>query len=266
MKKVEKIFHIADIHFRNLQRHDEFRAICDNFIYQVKKENADRIVIAGDLVQSRNQISPELVSELSIFLKQCSLAAEKVIIIPGNHDIVEQNKERMDILTPVISALGLDNIIYIKNSVVYYDENIAWMSYNIYDNNTPPENTPIDKKYIKIGLYHGIINGAKNDFGFQFNYGLDLATFNECDIVLCGDIHKRQVLKTKSGVDVIYCGSMIQQNFGETVSGHGYNLVRINEDKITYEFFDIPNPVKYLTFKINDIEDIQNDMEVLVNG
>lgn len=266
MKNIEKIFHVADIHFRNFKRHDEFRAVCDNFFHQVKKANGDRIVIVGDLVESRNQISPELVNEITWFLKMSAESVEKVIIIPGNHDIVEQNKERLDILTPVISALNLDNIIYLKSSVVYYDENVAWICYNIYDDNRTPENIPTDNKLTKIGLYHGIINGAKNDFGFEFNHGLELNKFNQCDVVLCGDIHKRQVLKTKDNIKIIYSGSMIQQNFGESSTEHGYNLVSLTENGIEHQFYNIPNPVRYLTFKISDIEDIQNNCEVLING
>lgn len=92
---IETIAHIADIHFRNIQRHNEFRAICENFLDQMRKMKPERIVIAGDIVHSRNQISPELVNEVSWFLNQCSKVTGKVVIIPGNHDIVEQNKERM---------------------------------------------------------------------------------------------------------------------------------------------------------------------------
>jgi len=265
--KIKKIYQIADIHFRNFQRHDEFRTICENFIHQVKIGSGDRIVIVGDLVHSRNQLTPELVNEVSWFLKECSNTVEKVIIIPGNHDIVEQNKERMDALTPIISALELNNIVYLKNSQVYVDDNVAWVVYSIYDNNLAPDDILSSnyKNLTKVGLFHGVINGATNEMGFTFAHGSDVDKFVNCDIVLCGDIHKRQVLKTKNGIDVIYVGSMIQQNFGETISGHGYNLIELNGNKISYNFHDIPNPVKYLHFKIRDIEDIETNSEELVN-
>jgi DNA repair exonuclease SbcCD nuclease subunit len=97
-------------------------------------------------------------------------------------------------------------------------------------------------------------------------HGSDVEKFNKCDSVLCGDIHKRQVLNTKSGVSVVYPGSMIQQNFGETVSEHGFNVVTINEKDVKFEFFDIENPVKYLNFRITDIEDIEEGKEELLNA
>jgi len=266
---ITKIALIADIHFRNIQRHIEFRAVCSNFIDQMKKMQPDRIVIAGDIVHSRNQISPELVNEVSWFLSECSLVSKKVIIIPGNHDIVEQNKERMDALTPIIGALGLNNIHYYTKSEVIEDENIAWVVYSIFDNHATPQQL-FQNNYngkTKIGLFHGVISGAVNEMGFTFTHGVDVEKFADCNIVLCGDIHKRQIMKTKSGINVIYPGSMIQQNYGETVSQHGYGVLNITDKNgLDYKSYDIDNPVKYLTFKINDFSDIEEGTEMFTNG
>lgn len=266
---IQSIVHIADVHFRNYQRHIEFKAICDNFLSQMNTIKPDRIVIAGDLVHSRNQITPELVDIVAWFLNECSKCAGRVVIIPGNHDIVEQNKERMDAITPIINTIDADNIDYYTKSDVYTDENVAWVVYSIYDNNLTPQSilnlTYPDK--IKIGLYHGIINGATNNLGFTFIHGSDVEKFSICDLVLCGDIHKRQVLESKNGTKIIMPGSMIQQDYSETISEHGYNLIKVNPDNsFTYEFTDIENPVKYLNFKITDFTDIQNQKEILTNA
>jgi DNA repair exonuclease SbcCD nuclease subunit len=264
---IETIAHIADIHFRNIQRHNEFRAICENFFDQMKRIKPERIVIAGDIVHSRNQISPELVSEVSWFLSGCSKVTGKVIIIPGNHDIVEQNKERMDALTPIINALDADNIVYYTKSALYQDENVVWSVFSIFDNHMAPESLemrPYNGTY--IGLYHGTIVGAVNEQGFKFSHGAEVNKFRHCDMVLCGDIHKRQVFMHDT-TPIIMVGSLIQQNFGETVSEHGFNVVKIQNDKLlSYEFFDIENPVKYLTFKITDMSDIEENNEILVNA
>lgn len=264
---IKTILHVSDIQFRTFQRHDEFKSVCDNFIFSAKKHNADRIVITGDLVQSRNQLTPELVDITSWFIQECSKSCEKLIIIPGNHDIVEQNKSRMDAIYPIVKNLGLDNVLYIKHSEVVEDDNVLWVHYSIYDNHKTPDNM-IKYEYtdkIKIGLFHGIINGATNNNGITFAYGASSDKFKSCDLVLCGDIHKRQVLETDNGVKLIMVGSLIQQNFGETLTGHGYCKINIDGKGYDYEFFDIFNTVKYLKFKINDIEDIENHMEILTN-
>lgn len=266
---IKKIIHIADIQFRTYQRIQEFRAVCENFISQLAKHKPDRVVIAGDLVHSRNQLTPELVNEVSWFLKECAKYCGRLVIIPGNHDIVEQNKDRMDALTPIVSALDMANIDYYKRTTVAVDENIAWVVYSLIDNNVTPDELTVNDYTgkIKMGLFHGMINGATNNQGFTFMHGSDVERFNVCHMVLCGDIHKRQVLVTKAGVHAIYPGSMIQQDFAETISQHGYNMVTIDESgKLSYEFFDLDNPVKYLHFKINDYSDIEEGKELLVNA
>jgi hypothetical protein len=40
----------------------------------------------------------------------------------------------------------------------------------------------------------------------------------------------------------------------------------LSDSGITYNFTDLENPVKYLNFKITDIEDIEEDKEELLNA
>jgi DNA repair exonuclease SbcCD nuclease subunit len=174
----------------------------------------------------------------------------------------------MDALTPIIGALGIENIKYFTKSELVEDENVIWSIYSIFDNHAKPEElnfrTFKDKKV--IGLYHGVVAGAVNEMGFVFTNGADVEKFSDCNIVLCGDIHKRQILKTKSGVDIIFPGSLIQQNFGETVSQHGYGVLNIGDGGFNYNFYDIDNPVKYLTFKITDFSEIEEGCELFTNA
>ena len=93
--------------------------------------------------------------------------------------------------------------------------------------------------------------------------GFEPSKFDGCDLVLCGDIHKRQVFDIPKGKKAYMVGSTIQQNFGENVNFHGYGVYDIKEDK--YEFFDVENPRLYLNFKINSIEDIEHGREELIN-
>ena len=58
-------------------------------------------------------------------------------------------------------------------------------------------------------------------------------------------------------------GSLIQQNFGETIKHHGYGIYDIKTDN--YEFHDLENEQPFLHFSINDIKDIENEKEVLLN-
>ena len=66
----------------------------------------------------------------------------------------------------------------------------------------------------KIALYHGSVFGSQTDFGFILpNSDVEKDIFDGYDMVLLGDIHKRQYLNDEK--TIAYPGSLIQQNFGE---------------------------------------------------
>ena len=59
------IVHIADVHWRGLTRHQEYRDIFERYFTQIKVLNPDIIYIGGDIVHSKTQgISPELIDNL----------------------------------------------------------------------------------------------------------------------------------------------------------------------------------------------------------
>jgi hypothetical protein len=59
-------------------------------------------------------------------------------------------------------------------------------------------------------------------------------------------------------------GSTIQQNFGETLSQHGYGVYEVKTDD--YTFIDLPNPKPFLAFRISSYEDLESGKEKLVNA
>ena len=58
-------------------------------------------------------------------------------------------------------------------------------------------------------------------------------------------------------------GSLIQQNFGESLKNHGFGVYSVSENE--YKFEDVENHQPYLNFKIKDIEDIEKEREKLTN-
>ena len=56
--------------------------------------------------------------------------------------------------------------------------------------------------------------------------------------------------------------SMIQQDYGESVKGHGYVLWDI--ETLTHKQIDLQSDYGFYTFKIKSIEDIENESEKLV--
>ena len=131
---IKKIIHIADIHIRTLQLHDLYKQQFIRFIDEVttKKKQWElstdeiRIVIAGDIAHQKINISNEQLMLTSWFLNELSKIGV-VIIIPGNHDFLENNVQRLDSITPVIELLNNRNIKYFRDSGVYEDSNIDWV-------------------------------------------------------------------------------------------------------------------------------------------
>jgi len=241
--------------------HELYRSILNDMFNQFKEIAPDRIVFTGDLVHSKNQMTPELIEFVAWTLTECSKIAKTVLII-GNHDFLENNMSRLDALTPIIDSLQDENIVYLKNRGVYEDQNIDWVVYSLMDHNIPPDIEKSDR--IKIGLFHGPVQGLTTDIGYKFDTGFESDKFAGCDLVLCGDIHKRQVFNIPGGKKAYMIGSTIQQNFGETVGKHGFGIYDVNSDN--YEFIDLENPKPFLSFKIKSFDEIVDGTEKLANS
>lgn len=264
---IKKIVHIADIHIRTTQYHDLYRKQLEEFLDGLKIEllgffgsDQVRIVITGDISHQKINISNEQILLTSWFLEELAKIG-KVIIIPGNHDFLENNIERLDSITPIVELLN-NNIRYYKDSGIYDDGSIDWVVYSLYQHNQRPKFEKQKDKFY-VGLFHGPIQGMSTDLGYTFDDAYDRLNFVDIDLLLCGDIHKRQVFKLPGGGDAVMIGSLIQQNFGETVKHHGYGIFDMETKK--YSFHELPNDQPFLHFKINDIRDIETETEHLVN-
>ena len=102
---IKYIIHTADVHIRNHRRMEEYQNKLQQFIDECKnicnehdpKEVA--IVISGDLLHSKTDISPEAYAMASWLLNSLDEIC-KTIIIAGNHDKIDNN-DRLDPLTAI---------------------------------------------------------------------------------------------------------------------------------------------------------------------
>lgn len=268
---IKKVVHLADIHIRTFRLHDEYKDVFKTLLKDLRELLSDyqreeiRIVIAGDLVHQKIVISNEQLILGTWFIRKLEEIAP-VVIIAGNHDLLENNKDRMDSITPMVQFLGDKEINYFKESKCYMDDNIVWCVYSIFEGNQRPNIEGAraefgdDKTY--IGLFHAPIINAKTDIGYEIDHGAELAVFEGCDIVMLGDIHKRQFFNHK-GVQIAYPSSLIQQNFGENVTKHGFLLWDI-ESK-TFTEHDVENKHPFYQFKIKSLEDLETGEEKITN-
>lgn len=272
---IKCVIHLADVHIRPYVRLGEYSEVLSTFIDQVKdavsKYDKDevRIVISGDLFESKNTVSNELMTFSSFFLRQLEEIAQ-VLVLAGNHDLVLDNTSRTDTLTALFDTANFDNCKFLDAMLGYTsgcikDDNIIWAVYSIYDSYIRPDIDELKEEYPSckiIGLYHGLVVGATMDNGSIIDGGIDSDAFNGCDCVMAGHIHKRQVLR-RNGIDIVYPSSLIQQKFGETVSSHGFAVWNIED--MTYKFIDVDTEYGLYNIEINSIDDIDKDKERLIN-
>ena len=162
------------------------------------------------------------------------------------------------------TALNYDSTAtFNDDSCEFEDDNIMWCVYSIFEENKKPNFGRKKKDKTYVGLYHAPIMGAVTDMGFTFDDGLELEMFEGCDMVIMGDIHSRQRFDL-GGIVLAYVGSFIQQNYGESIDGHGYLIWDV--EKKDYEEFDISTSYGYYQFRIRNITDIDDNREVLLNG
>jgi DNA repair exonuclease SbcCD ATPase subunit len=247
--KVEKIYHLADLHIRNLKRHKEYREVFQKFLQNVDKDNIENSIIylAGDIAHAKTEMSPELVREISWFLTECA-NRKHTFLITGNHDCNLNNNYRLDVLTPIVENLENDRIHYLRDTGVYPFHNITFVVYSILDKQENWPKGELVEGENTICLFHGPVNDSTTDIGYTVSSNsFTTEMFDGFDMVMLGDIHKRQTLGRPT---IAYAGSMIQQNHGESLEKHGYLLWDV--DSRTFEEFEIPNDYGFYTLDVDN--------------
>jgi DNA repair exonuclease SbcCD ATPase subunit len=249
-RDVKKIIHLADIHIRQYKRYEEYEEVFKEMHNEVKKHYDENTLIAvlGDVVHSKNELSPELVELTAYFLKSLSDIGP-TILVAGNHDANLNNKNRIDSLTPIVNLISNDNLFYLRSSGLYTVGNLCFSVMSVFDEMTHYiKAKDIDDKYVKIACYHGPLNGVKNDSNYTLSGKMTNMFFTGYDSVLLGDIHNRQIVSKKPLI--VYPGSLLCQNYGEHPTDHGFAVHDI--DTMTCTFVDVKNDYSYYTIDVDD--------------
>jgi len=198
IKSIDYAFHLGDIHIKLLKRHKEYRQVFSKIYETIKKRKTPNSIIylAGDLVHSKLDLSPECINLLQEFLRNLGDICP-TILIAGNHDCNLNNFSRLDSIEPVVNALNHPNIHYLKDSGIYQFGGIDWVVMSVWE---PPNNfikaSDCTGTY-KIALHHGAVNKAQTDVGYKItNDHVSLDRFVGFNCVMLGDVHRRQTLQT----------------------------------------------------------------------
>ena len=257
-KKINKIAHLADIHIRKLHRFVEYRDVFDRLYKKLRESKPDLIYIGGDIVHGKLDTSPEetrLVAEFFLSLADIS----DLLVIPGNHDCNLNNASREDVLSPIIDLVKQINprIHFWKKTGVYEMGGCQFGHLSVFDmtkDGKPnakniPRAKDIEGEH-KIAIYHGGVGNFQVDTGLVMSdEHVNVIDFDGYDLVLLGDIHKRQFLNDDE--TVAYPGSLIQQNFAESPD-HGFLLWDVEKRKS--KFVQVENDYGFKTIRVEDDE------------
>lgn len=272
---VKKIIQIADLHIPNSCEKRPYNVMVESFLKQLyvneikdKDPEEIRIVVCGDTFKNKIKTTNEAKAMFHTLLNYLNEMC-RTYIFAGNHDMLENNHDRMDSINPTFEIDGVyENIIYLDKYLDFKsgyveDDNVVFALYSMHDNFAPTniEHSMYPDHRI-IGLYHGDIKGAVTDIGRMSPDGIDTSLFNECDCVMAGHIHKFQELK-KDGVPIVYAGSVFQQDESENTTGHGY--VVWDMETMEYKHVEVENEYRIFKFNIDDYDAFNKDVEYLIN-
>lgn len=253
-RSLKKIYHISDIQIRNLKRHKEFEQCFENLYTFLRKDPDNSVVyIGGDIAHSKTDMSPELVDQLSRLFKNLADICP-TLLIAGNHDCNLNNRSRLDVLTPIVQNLNHPDLHYLDKTDVYYIGGVGFAVLEVRDDETNLPDPSTIKAKTKVLLFHGTVDKSQTDLGFALPSAVKLKDFDGYDMVMLGDIHKMQTMQeykegkvTKPAVR--YCGSLVQQNHGETLLGHGVSVWDVKSREFVHQ--EIENEYGYYTMDID---------------
>ena len=245
---IECVVHCGDVHIMKDTRHEEYRKVFEIFYNKLKDIKPDRIVVNGDTWNDWVDVRSEGFILLGEFLNKLSFIS-KVIITKGNHDFSRKNLNRIDTIRSITTLLDNKNIIYYDKTGFYDDENIVWAVWDNADRGNPWKLYPIkkDKNKTYIDLYHDPIENVKLYNGLVFSKK-NIPSIKDLlgDISMLNDIHLFQSFNNGTKA---YSSSMIQQNYGETINGHGFLIWSINNK--SFKFIEIPNEHAFIKLETN---------------
>ena len=252
------IIHLSDIHIRLFKRHREYKEVFDQLYADLTPrgrafENSV-IVVLGDILHAKTDLSPEMVSLASDFLNKLADISPTFVIV-GNHDLNLANTFRLDSLTPIIENIAHPDLYYLRDSGIYTVADTDFAVYSVIGERNEWPRVRKCTSPNKVVFCHAPINAALTDTGYAVtSRHIDTPLFDGYDMVLLGDIHKHQTLQEYDAANkkpiITYAGSLIQQNHGEKLTGHGW--LEWDVKNRSFEFHEVHNEYGYATIIVDN--------------
>lgn len=235
---IKTVYHFADLHIRcgeNDSRFDDYEHCFEQLahFFQDKDSSSSIVVVCGDIFHIKGKTDVYAIKLLDIFIKSFRNDLQ-IFIIRGNHDLEANLPSKPDLLEILLQKYN--NVTYFKKTTYFKYKNIGLGIVDVLDTLEKgttsgkqveclpefphPSATNVD---CNIALFHGTLKNCILQNYHTATEGFPIEWLQNYDIALLGDIHQRQINKSKKhGLTWAYPGSLVQQNFGEDIINHGF--------------------------------------------
>ena len=225
--------------------------------FQQIQDNAAIIVVTGDIFHHKHILGPSGI-DLAVHLFKGLAQIATTVVIRGNHDYRQDMPDEKDLISAIIKY-NIPDLHYMNETGCLEIDNVGFGLIAIQDtllggatagSVADPPSLPDPSGFSedvthRVALFHGEVTKASLQSGYvrQSKHTYPLKKFEGYDLVLLGDIHQQQVkvadpvayvgeacedaeatalavYKTRKG-SWGYPSSLIQQNYGEGMLGHG---------------------------------------------
>jgi len=260
--EIKKILHVSDIHIRRTSEHvSEYRAVF-NKLYTIMKQNQNNsiLVVTGDTLHSKCCYTDYSNNVFNDFVIKTAEIMPTFYLF-GNHD-GSLIRSRRDGLESLLQLAQYHNIYYLKYSGFYSFGNILFCVSSIFDDKFITQDDMrdlqskmnVNRAWKTIGLYHGAVYSPNSNVLVNIPTSHHIDDFSIFDYTMLGDIHKHYFLAPNCA----YSGSLIQQNHGEIITGHGIIIWDIENNN--HQFVEIPNDYGYITIHVDNQRIITPDI------
>ena len=263
-------------------RYDEYTTQIDRLILALKEYDAEKtlIVLIGDIFHDKSRIGPS--AQLLAQRLFRGLSQMRTIVVRGNHDYRQDQPDEPDLIKPFFDEEP-ENLEYLDETGLFQLGNIEVGLVAVQDTlirgagsgittALPDFPVPEGTGEYQVALFHGSFGGAllQNGTEVEERNNYPLTWFSKSyDLLLFGDIHVQQICRAtiQPGNDFAsrtsknlyvtgrysfdrkkqpwaYSGSLIQQNFGESLWAHGF--IEWNLETSTATSYHVRNDVGYV--------------------
>lgn len=229
---LKTVIHLSDVHIGHADRTDEYRSVFTALgdSLRVYDTLSTCVVITGDVFHNKTKYSSD---DIILFGHLMSVLARfYVVIIPGNHDTNLNNKDQVDLISPLVAQYK--NVKHSRNTETFKVLDRTFYHYSVYGGE-------FNANLLSgaVLLYHGCADGLYGNT----NQIVTRDALQQAHIAMLGDIHEHQFVLPNAA----YPGSLIQQNLGE-VPPKGYIVWNITAR--SGHFVEVPNQYGFVRINV----------------